>query len=248
MRETDTHNSIPSRKIAAHTIISKYLHEERVTKVFVPPAYDSERSYPILYCHDGLEFFTHGRIATIANQMMLDGKLEPMLIAGIAVSKANRTDDYAPWGRRHEAYCQFVVDECLPTLEGAYSVDLNRRLMAGISLGGTVSLSLSLQHPQLFPNLLLFSGAFFPSIQERVKLEYNLSFLSAYLVVGKQETAVEISDKSHHDFYEFNRDMLDILRSRGADVEYREADGTHIWGFWQKELPCALDNASRWLR
>src|SRR5579875_3499531 len=87
-------NSQPQRKIEAHTLTSTFLSEERTLKVFVPPAYNKEKAYPIMYCHDGLEFFTHGRVATIANQMMLDGELEPMLIAGIAVSKTNRTDDY----------------------------------------------------------------------------------------------------------------------------------------------------------
>jgi enterochelin esterase-like enzyme len=236
------------RKIEAHTFFSQYLHEDRTIKVFLPPEYDAMRSYPVMYCHDGLEFFTHGRIATIANQLILDGKLEPMLVAGIAVSKTNRTDDYGIRGSRHDAYCRFVANECLATIEETYNINSEKRLMAGISLGGTVSVSLSLQYPHLFSNLLLFSGAFFPSVREHVKKTLDLSYLHAYMVVGKQETEVETSNKTRHDFYGYNQQMLDILRTRKADVTYKEADGTHIWGFWQKELPEALIYANQLIR
>jgi enterochelin esterase-like enzyme len=236
------------RKIEAHTFFSQYLHEERTIKVFLPPDYDSARPYPIMYCHDGLEFFTHGRIATIANQMILEGTLKPMLVAGIAVSKTNRNDDYGIRGSRHDAYCRFVVNECMWAMEETYNLNPKERFMAGISLGGTVSVSLSLQYPHLFSNLLLFSGAFFPSVQEHVKKVADLSFLNAYMVVGKQETAVETTSKTIHNFYGYNQQMLDILRTQGANVTYKEGEGTHVWGFWQKQLPEALMYVNQLIR
>jgi S-formylglutathione hydrolase FrmB len=32
-----------------------------------------------------------------------------------------------------------------------------------------------------------------------------------------------------------------LLRIRGAKVRYEEAPGTHIWGFWQRQIPNALE-------
>ncbi len=164
------------------------------------------------------------------------------------MSKTNRTDDYSIRGNRHEAYCQFVVDEVLATIEDEYRVDPDKRIMAGISLGGCASISLSLQYPQLFSNLLLFSGAFFPHVQEHVKKTLDLSHLNVYMLIGKQETDVETTSKAHYNFYSYNQQMLDILRTRGANVTYKEADGTHIWGFWQRELPGALIYANQLIR
>jgi len=236
-------DGVQHRKIEGHTLYSAHLQEERNLKVFLPPDYDEGRRYPVLYCHDGLEFFTHGRIATIAHEMILAGRLHPLIIVGIAVSRTHRTDDYALSGNRHEAYRQFVVDECLPYIHAHYAEDESQRDMAGISLGAVATLSLFLHHPGIFRNLMLFSGAYYEDVRAFVQSFGSLSQFHGYLAIGRQETAVETPHGSF-DFYRYHLQMRDILRIRGAKIEVQEADGTHIWGLWQRLLPDALV----WLR
>lgn len=231
------------RKIESHSLQSKFLNEERNIKVFVPPNYDPAVPLPIVYCHDGLEFFTHGRVATIANQLMLDGEIPPFLIAGIAVNLNKRRDDYALDGARHGAYQRFVIEECLPMLDGLYNVDDHQRMMAGISLGAVASLGFMLAYPQYFHTLILFSGAYFPDVQAYIREAAELSRLYAYMVIGDEETQAKTPSGGVFNFYQYNEDMRDILFDKGAQVEYRVGHGNHIWGFWQKELPDAL----RWL-
>ena len=227
------------RVIEAHEVYSSQLFEERTVKVYLPPNYDASRRYPVLYCHDGNEFFTHGRIATIVNQLIHEGALKPFLVAGIAVNHSRRTADYAPDGERHDAYCRFVLETCIPFVEESYSVDPAQRFMAGISLGAVVSLELYLRQPKVLPRLLLFSGAYYPRVLEDVTRVPELQPLSAYMIVGRQETAVK-TDHGDYDFYHLNQSMRELLELRGAKIDYNEADGTHIWGFWQKQLPNAL--------
>lgn len=229
------------RVIEAHTVYSSHLSEERTLKVYLPPGYNPKQKYPVLYCHDGLEFFTHGRIATLANQLISEGKLRPLFIVGIAVQMRTRSDDYAMTGSRHAEYVKFVAEECVPFIESHYAVDTDtpKRFMAGISLGATASLSLHLQYPELFNQLLLFSGAFYDDVRQVVRVIPRVSDLHAYMVVGQQETAVE-TPHGTYDFYQFNHSMRDVLHVRGAKLDYHEAAGTHIWGFWQQQIPSAL--------
>lgn len=243
MSEESSSQSYTRRVIEAHTIQSSHLNEERTMKVFLPPGYeeDSSRLYPVMYCHDGLEFFTHGRIATIATQMMGEGKLSPIIIVGIAVQLSTRVEDYSPNGGRHEAYTKFVTEECMPFIEERYRVlgDLRNRWMAGISLGAAATLSMQMQRPDLFHQLLLFSGAFYEYSQQTVELTASMEDVTAYMIVGEQETEVKTS-MGPYDFLALNRSMRELLEDRGANLSYREAEGTHIWGFWQRELPAAL--------
>jgi enterochelin esterase-like enzyme len=229
------------RVIEGHELFSTHLREGRTIKVYLPPGYSSDVRYPVLYCHDGGEFFTHGRIATIANQLIMEGKLRPLVIVGIAVQKVTRTDDYAIEGNRHDAYLRFVADECVPFVEDRYSVhrDSPHRFMAGISLGAVASLSLYLRDPEMFSRLLLFSGAYYEAVQETLRAHPSFAGLRAWMVVGRQETAVETA-MGTYDFYHANHAVRDLLRVRGAEIDYHEDDGTHIWGFWQKQLPGAL--------
>ncbi len=113
------------------------------------------------------------------------------------------------------------------------------RVLAGDSLGGSVSLHLALLYPDLFHRVISLSGAFYSASQEIYAAEENLSWLSIWMIVGLQETAFE-ADTGTYDFVQLNRDTRDLLEKRGAIVSYREKEGNHQWGFWQKELPEAL--------
>lgn len=227
------------RVVEAHSLYSTHLGEERTIKVCLPPEYDPSQSYRVIYCQDGNEFFTHGRIATIANRMVAEGELDPLLIVGIAVNRTHRTDDYAVGGKRSEAYRKFVVEECIPFVENRYPVDPGRRILAGVSLGAAASLNLALHDTAAFPWLLLFSGAFYPRAQNMAMSCSSLSDLSCFMLVGHQETALE-TDTGTHNFYQLSLQMRDILTAGGAKVTYLEADGEHLWGFWQSHLPDAL--------
>ncbi|MBX5436731.1 MAG: esterase family protein [Alicyclobacillaceae bacterium] len=233
------------RIIKNHQLYSAHLREERTIKICLPPGYDENRRYPVLYCHDGAEFFTHGRIATIANGLIAEGRLQPLIIVGITVARSQRTDEYAPDGARHEAYLAFVSAECMPWVEARYPVDPHpgRRFMAGVSLGAAVSLALCVRHPASFSRLILFSGAFYPSALALIREARPLPGVAAWMVVGRQETAVE-TPHGAFDFLSLNRSARDLLAGRGVDVEYREVDGRHTWGFWQAQLPSALE----WVR
>lgn len=238
----------PRRVIHGHEMYSKFLKEERLIKVFVPPAVDlSEDSalhYPVVYCHDGNEFFTHGRIATLATQLMEAGELSPLFIVAVAVNMKHRTADYSPSGERHDDYVRFVMEEVIPFVESNYPIapDNDQQFMAGISLGAAATLSIHMRYPEKFKRLLLFSGAFYHPQQETVQAVERFQDLHTYMAVGRQETAVE-TPNGEYDFYRFNLQMRDLLRLRGAEVDYHEADGKHIWGFWQSLIPQSL----RWL-
>lgn len=241
------------RIIETHTLQSAHLGEDRTLKIYLPPGYEEhqDQRYPVVYCHDGLEFFTHGRIATICNKLIAEGELEPLFIVGIEVHKKTRNDDYGPDGSRHIEYTKFVTQECVPFVEERYriSTDSRERFMAGISLGAAASMSLHLRYPDLFHRLLLFSGAFYETSRASVRElppQSALTDLVAYMVVGRQETEVDITT-GKYDFYRANQVMRDLLVERGADITYKEADGTHIWGFWQKEMPDALKFLQRTL-
>ncbi|GLV14514.1 hypothetical protein Heshes_21980 [Alicyclobacillus hesperidum] len=228
------------RKVASHVITSRALGgEERALKVFVPPVAEGHGPLPVVYCHDGIEFFTHGRTATIAHQLMSQGQLPPFYIVGIAVNLDKRRDDYAMDGKRHRQYLQFVAEECIPYLDAMYPMDDHARYMAGISLGAVATLSFVLTYPQWFHRTILFSGAYFPEYQRRIEQEPDLSRLAAYMFIGDEEAQAQ-TPSGVYDFLSYNQSMRDLLIDRGADITYRVGPGNHIWGVWQKQIPDAL--------
>lgn len=238
-----TNDRYLKRTILKETVKSGYLPEgERQLRIFLPPGYNELLSYPVVYCQDGEDFFNFGRVATTATKLILDEGLEPFIIVGVDVDKTYRTDEYAPDGSRHSAYLRFFAEELLPFVEERYPVrtEPEDRLLAGDSLGGSVSLHIALEYPQLFTRVMSLSGAYFASSLAVIDRHYDLEWLDIFMIVGLQETEYETTDRGVHDFVALNRGAKALLEHKGARVHYEEKEGKHQWGFWQKEIPAAL--------
>lgn len=229
------------RKVEKPLLASRHLGEERPLRIFIPPGYDPGQAWPVVYCQDGEQFFNYGRIATAAEQLAFrEGRIAP-LIVGVDVDVRHRTEEYAPGGSRFAAYCRFFTEELVPFIEEQYGADPSPdgRILAGDSLGGTVSLHLALDHPDSWRQIISFSGAFLPDSLERVEREQQLADLNVYQLIGTRETAVE-TDRGTFDFLALNREMHRLLVERGANVDYVEEEGDHLWGFWQAFMADAL--------
>jgi enterochelin esterase-like enzyme len=229
------------RTIVKDQISSKFLNETRNLRIYFPPGYNEIVSYPVVYCQDGEEFFNFGRIATIATRLILDEGVDPFIIVGVEVDVSVRTAEYAPFGNRFHNYVKCFAEEIIPYVSNKYPVRTNpsETLIAGDSLGGSVSLHIALQYPQIFTRVLSLSGAYYEASQEIIALHQDLSWLNIFMIVGLQENEFE-TDTGTYNFVQLNKDTKDLLLSRGAQVHYEEKEGRHLWGFWQKELPDAL--------
>ncbi|MCQ6560142.1 alpha/beta hydrolase [Paenibacillus mendelii] len=230
------------RTIVKDSVVSQILPEgERDLRIFLPPGYNEVLSYPVLFCQDGEDFFNFGRVATIANQLILDEGMEPFIIVGVDVDKKKRTSEYAPDGERHDGYVTFFAEELLPYIESRYPVrrEVQHRVLAGDSLGGTVSLHIALRYPNLFNRIISLSGAFYPASQEITAQSGRADYMSLFMIVGLQETAFE-TDTGTYNFVELNRAMKQLLEEKGASIQYGEHEGKHVWGFWQKHIPASL--------
>ncbi|MEI7026596.1 alpha/beta hydrolase [Paenibacillus sp. y28] len=229
------------RTVLKECVVSDFLGESRNLRVFLPPGYNELLSYPVLYCQDGEDFFNFGRAATTATRLILDENMSPFLIVGVDVDKKVRTEEYAPDGSRFQAYCGFFAEELIPWVEQRFAARPSRdeRLLAGDSLGGTVSLHLALDYPELFNQVIALSGAFLPSSSARVARETDLSWLKLYQLIGLDEDEVK-TDRGRFDFLSLNREMKVLLEARGTQLVYEEKPGKHVWGLWQAALPEAL--------
>ncbi|MCZ8519001.1 MULTISPECIES: alpha/beta hydrolase [Paenibacillus] len=229
------------RTIVKELVPSAFLDAPRPLRIYLPPGYNELLSYPVVYCQDGEDFFNFGRIATTMNRLIYDDNVEPAIIVGVDVDKSVRTAEYAPEGDRFAAYCRFFAEELLPFVEERYPVrsSADDRILAGDSLGGTVSLHLALDYRSLFYRVLSLSGAFLEGTRSRIEQEPDLSWLQIDMVIGTEETEVT-TERGAFDFLEANRQAQGLLEARGAKLHYEEKPGRHVWGLWQQELPAML--------
>ncbi len=159
---------------------SRYLPDDRDLVVYLPPEYDRhpERSYPVLYLHDGQNLFdprtsfVQGRTWRVREQAdaaIEAGEVAPLVIVGIYNTGERRIDEYTherdpqrdprSGGGEADKYGLLLTRELMPWIASEYRVRTDRAStgMGGSSLGGLVTLYLGLRHPAIFSKLAVMS-------------------------------------------------------------------------------------------
>jgi predicted alpha/beta superfamily hydrolase len=158
---------------------SRYLHTSRDLFVYLPRAYAAEpqRQFPVLILHDGQNLFDGNlsyvkgstwRAGANADHETARGRMESTILVGVANAGVERMAEYTPTpdrklgGGRGSLYARLLVEDLLPMLREDFRIlpGAEATGIAGSSLGGLISLSIALRHPDVFGRV----GVLSPSI------------------------------------------------------------------------------------
>ena len=242
-----------------HGTVSKVWYESptagmtRRCTVYTPAGYEtSGKDYPVFYLLHGMggdenAWSELGRAAQILDNLIAQGKAEPMLVV---MTNGNISQEACP-GETSEGFK--VPTMMLPkTMEGSFETafpdvikfvestyrvkkDKAHRAIAGLSMGGFHSLFISINHPDTFDYIGLFSAAVdkqqndnagFPNIyaDRNQKIDRLFSQHPKLFWIGIGKT----------DFlYQSNSDLRAYLDLKHHPYEYVETEGGHIWRNWR---------------
>ena len=244
----------------AHGTVSKVWYESptagltRRLTVYTPAGYEtSGKEYPVLYLLHGIggdenAWSELGRAAQILDNLIAQGKAEPMLVV---MTNGNISQEACP-GETSEGFR--VPTMMLPkTMEGSFETafpdvvkfvektyrvkkDKAHRAIAGLSMGGFHSLFISINNPDTFDYVGLFSAAVdqqqntanggFPNIyaDRNQKIDHLFSKHPKLFWIGIGKT----------DFlFKNNNDLRAYLDSKNHKYTYLETEGGHIWRNWR---------------
>jgi len=243
----------------AHGTVSKVWYESptagitRRCTVYTPAGYEtSGKDYPVFYLLHGIggdenAWSELGRAAQIMDNLIAQGKAEPMILV---MTNGNISQEACP-GETSEGFK--VPTMMLPkTMEGSFETafpdvvnfiektyrvkkDKDHRAIAGLSMGGFHSLFISINNPEMFGYVGLFSAAVdqqqpdpngFPNIyaDRNAKIDNLFSKNPKLFWIGCGNTDFLIKN---------NNDLRAYLDSKGHKYTYLETDGGHIWRNWR---------------
>lgn len=231
---------------------SAFLPHAHDVVVFLPPGYEShpDRSYPVLYLHDGQNVFddfpmspfgVQWGIDTTARALIHAGVVEPLIMVAIGNAGRDRIDEYTPTrdsahdaGGMADRYGQMLVFEIKPFIDRLYRTRQGPHdtALAGSSLGGLLSLHLGLEHPTVFGKLALLSPSVWWDdrwiIRQLVDQSGGRQSLSVWLDVGTGEARMLKGVQLLH------RTLVRKGWRSGVNLEYLEAEGAlhdeRAWG------------------
>jgi enterochelin esterase-like enzyme len=111
---------------------------------------------PVLYLHDGGKHLSRARLPVVLDNLSNTGEVGSLI--AVIVDPVNRMTEY----RMNGAYADFVASELLPHIDGGFRALASAagRGVMRASLGGLISVYLTLTRPDLFSRTASQSGAF----------------------------------------------------------------------------------------
>lgn len=243
-------NDVPHGTISKVWYNSPTLGMDRRLTVYTPAGYEaSSKEYPVLYLLHGMggdenAWTELGRAAQILDNLIAQGKAEPMIVV---MTNGNAALQAAPG----ESSLGFQVPSTqLPkTMDGSFEQHFpdvvnfvdntyrtikskKGRAIAGLSMGGFHSMHISKQYPDMFDYIGLFSAAIKPG--EDVKSPIYEDTEGKLKVQFQKNPAlywIAIGDKDF--LYQVNQDYRKLLDDNGYKYTYYETPGGHIWRNWR---------------
>jgi predicted alpha/beta superfamily hydrolase len=226
---------------------SDILHNDRRLIVWLPPGYKDAEStrYPVLYLHDGQNVFDAStsfagewQADETADELIRAGKIQPIIMVAVANAGSARMEEYTPTadarrkaGGRGEQYAQFLITEVKPFIDRTYRTlpDQKNTSVAGSSLGGLISLYLTVKHADVFGQAAVMSPSLFWDDRQLLKeIQADPKKLKGeriWIDIGTAEESPVESKKAMGD----TSALADALKQaglvRGKDFEYLEAEG-----------------------
>jgi enterochelin esterase-like enzyme len=240
---------LPEGQVERRPFVSQILGNEREVEIYIPPNADRS-NYALLVVFD-LEEYRKGAIVplpTILDNLIAEKQIPPTV--AVMVGNVKRFQELGC----NAKFAAFLNQELVPWMRKEYRATTDSQLttLAGSSFGGLAAACAAIQHPETFGNVLSQSGSFnwepnprdLAAQDRRPKTDefHSLNWVAReiarrprmavrfYLNAGLFET---MTDRQGNTQISDNRQLRDVLRSKGYELLHEEFAGGHSPVNWR---------------
>ena len=221
--------NVPHGNVQQILFPSKSTGTSRRAFVYTPPSYykDQSKRYPVLYLQHGwgedeTAWSNQGHANLIMDNLIAEGKIEPFII----VMTYGMTNE-VKFGKIKEfditPFQTVLVDELIPYVDASFRTIANQphRAMAGLSMGGMETHTITLNKPDVFAYWALLSGGIYKAEEIKDKSKVKLIFTSC----GSRENPDGV------------KKSVEDLKSAGFNaVSYVSENTAHEFLTWRRSL------------
>lgn len=227
------HAQIPHGVVKPMSFSSQALQASTELNVYIPPVKTPESLPVMILLHgsgmDRQQWTDNGLIANYMDNLIFQNKVKPFIIAMPSympfVEKAGFLDYFA------QDLPRFLKDN-LGTSDQPKCMAL-----AGMSLGGWITLRLGSRYPERF-GLFIPISAYYPlPIRNKAEIA-NL----------KKATRLVVYCGTEDHLFPNNEALAECMRESEVVFQYYKEQGGHTWRYWNAITPDILQQASDWFQ
>jgi len=224
------------RELKDLEIVSKNMKQTMKYNIWLPPKFDENKQYPILYLlhgagddnnawlADGKNAYggvQGGNAAAIAAKYVKTGGV-PMIIVMPDAQMSFYMGDFE----------KYMYEELMPKVESDYKFN-GKRAVAGLSMGGYGTLYYAMKYPSMYSYAYAMSPA---ASAEMASMVADPKALPGITVeTGEADTTTPMANITP---------FVDAMKEKGVNIEYITVPGFgHQWEFWRACLPHALQKS-----
>ena len=226
--------NVPHGRVQQILFPSPSTNTSRRAFVYTPPEYDKDQSkrYPVLYLQHGwgedeTAWSNQGHANLIMDNLIAAGKIKPFLI----VMTYGMTNDVRMGGLKNfdiKPFQTVLLDELIPYVDQNFRTiaDQPHRAMAGLSMGGMETKTITLARPDVFSHYGLLSGGVYSPEEIKDKSKVKLIFLScgsferpegvvnsaAALKEAGINAVSYVSENTRHEFQTWRRSLYELAQ------------------------------------
>lgn len=230
---------------------SKVTGLQRRMYVYTPPQYDADltQKYPVLYLQHGYTenetgWSHQGHCGWIMDNLLADGKALPFIIVmeNGQISYSGKPEERAKvFEVAFNEFPKILKEDIIPYVESHFRVytDAEHRAMAGLSMGGMQTRNISLENPELFSQIGIFSGGIISMEDLQKHPDFAKHNRLTFVTYGSREVRHGEEAKQQTGPFRMG-DPLEIIaevKAAGLNALYYESPNTaHEWQTWRRSL------------
>jgi enterochelin esterase-like enzyme len=233
-------SEIPRGIIDTISYHSETTGTHRRAVIYLPPGYQAEKIYPVLYLLHGiggdeLEWLKGGRPGFIFDNLYAEGKLQSMIVVmpnGRAM-KDDRVTGNIMAPDKVQAFADFendLLNDLIPFIEKKFPVikDREHRAIAGLSMGGGQALNFGLGNLDMFAWVGGFSSAPNTKVPEQLMPDPDES--------KEKLKLLWISCGDNDRLLSFSTRTSDYMKKNNVPHIYYVDQGGHDFAVWKNSL------------
>lgn len=232
--------AVPHGQVHEILFPSESTNSVRRAFVYTPPGYEKNQSerYPVLYlqhgyCENETSWPNQGRANLIMDNLIAEDKARPFII----VMTYGMTNEIEFGGLRNfdiKPFETVLIDELIPFVDANFRTLANQenRAMAGLSMGGMETRTITLANPDVFNYTGVFSGGSISVDNVKNASGFQDNMKLVFISYGSREL-----ESGRFNMGGNPKENTEKLKEIGMNTHfYVSPDTAHEWHSWRRSL------------